>query len=85
MSLQFHSSFLNWYSHSTSPCLVPKGTDSTVSGSLEQRLICLAERPGRARQTSGRFRASSAWSACRPGLTWGSEWGELPSRPIVLT
>ena len=84
MSEQFHSSFLNWYSHSTSPCLVPKGTDSTVSGSLEQRLICLAERPGRARQTSGRLVSPAGWSDCRPDLTWSSEWGELPSRPIVL-
>ena len=34
LSLQFHNSFLNWYSHSTSPCFVPNGTDSTVSGHL---------------------------------------------------
>ena len=46
LSLQFHSSFLNWYSHSTSPCRVPKGTDSTVSGTLVQTPFCWSVSPG---------------------------------------
>ena len=76
LSVQFHLSFLNWYSHSTKPCRVPKGTDVTVSGHLVHTLFCWSIRPDRDKHTPG---MSGGASLCMSGT-----WGELPSRPIVL-
>lgn len=52
LSEQFHRLFLNWYSHSTRPCFVPKGTDPTLSGHLSQIFCCCSTSPGIAWQTS---------------------------------
>ena len=70
---------LNWYSHSTSPCLVPKGTDSTVSGTLVQTPFCWSVRPGKVWQTAGVSR-SRGWS----DWNWWNSTGLLPSNPMVL-
>ena len=80
LSVQFQRSFLNWYSHSTRPCLVPKGTDSTVSGHLVQTFFCCSIKPLSAKQTPGMMESPGGWSFC---IRLRSR-GEVPSRPIVL-
>ena len=58
--------------------MVPKGTDSTVSGSLWQTVDCCSDSPGRARQTLGVPGSRRGWSPC---MSRASGSGEEPSRP----